>query len=441
MKRKKWPAALMGLLLLMFAVLPATAFGADAANSGTVELKLKSGQPSMQINGQTSAILAPYETSGTTMVPLRVITEAFKAGIDYQKGVIRLKYNDRNVVLTIGSKDVTVNGTVKQVAVAPVLVNNSTFVPLRVIVEAFGAKVDWNQTTKAITITGSLQSEALKRIGSSYEGYSIKDPKSYGLTDFSSVGSFAAWSNEDMTTELVITTDIVDQTFTSSELRQQLKDSWFEEDEQSIAEQTVTVNGTAFETIYSVFEDSVVQYRTAQKGDMVYTAFVVTDGSSASDLAPYEELLNSLTLSFDKATAADIVVPGDVHADYGDSVTAVVPGYWAGSSYDQEGGDFYLFHDGYFSISLLDEEDTADFEQEDDIAASELVPLPSIKISGKNAEVYKQENEEENGTNYFIFVENGSQLIVIQYFIGNGQREQGNLQDVQRVLSSIQIKA
>ena len=47
----------------------------------------------------------------------------------------------------------TVNGQVEQLDVAPVIHNGHTYLPLRAIAEALGAKVDWIAETKGITLT------------------------------------------------------------------------------------------------------------------------------------------------------------------------------------------------------------------------------------------------------------------------------------------------
>ena len=57
------------------------------------------------------------------------------------------------IKLTIGSKTAYVNGEPKELLQAPVAINGTTMVPVRFISEAFGYNVGWNQTTKTVTIT------------------------------------------------------------------------------------------------------------------------------------------------------------------------------------------------------------------------------------------------------------------------------------------------
>ena len=56
------------------------------------------------------------------------------------------------VTVQIGSDVMTVNGEVEQLDVVPVIHNGHTYLPLRAIAEALGAKVDWIAATKGITL-------------------------------------------------------------------------------------------------------------------------------------------------------------------------------------------------------------------------------------------------------------------------------------------------
>ncbi len=59
---------------------------------------------------------------------------------------------DTKVVLQIGNKNVVVDGKPFTNDVAPILVGDRTLVPLRVIIEALGGSVDWDEVTRTVTI-------------------------------------------------------------------------------------------------------------------------------------------------------------------------------------------------------------------------------------------------------------------------------------------------
>lgn len=60
--------------------------------------------------------------------------------------------NMKNVVMTISSKEVIVNNNIVTIDAAPYVKQNRTFVPIRALVESFGATVDWNDKDRTVTI-------------------------------------------------------------------------------------------------------------------------------------------------------------------------------------------------------------------------------------------------------------------------------------------------
>lgn len=97
----------------------------------------------------------PVIINGTTMVPMRDIFEALNSNVTWDsstKSVSATKGN-KAVKLTVNSVNAEVNGKFKVLSEAPYInENNTTMVPLRFISEALGADVDWNGETKVITI-------------------------------------------------------------------------------------------------------------------------------------------------------------------------------------------------------------------------------------------------------------------------------------------------
>lgn len=114
--------------------------------------------------GSTSAIVGgniveldapPFIENGTTLVPIRFISETFGATVEWNDAlkVITIRYGSRAITLQIGSTVAIVDGNINNLSVAPKIQNNRTYVPLRFISEAFGAQVEWEGQTKTITIT------------------------------------------------------------------------------------------------------------------------------------------------------------------------------------------------------------------------------------------------------------------------------------------------
>jgi len=99
---------------------------------------------------------------GRTVVPIRAIVEALGGTISWD-GVARkvtIKLKGKIIELWIDNPKAKVNGIGKWIDpnnhnVKPIIVNNRTMLPLRFVAESLGCTVDWNGTTRTITITYS----------------------------------------------------------------------------------------------------------------------------------------------------------------------------------------------------------------------------------------------------------------------------------------------
>ncbi|MBP8707484.1 MAG: copper amine oxidase N-terminal domain-containing protein, partial [Caldisericia bacterium] len=91
----------------------------------------------------------------TTFVPLRFISEAFGSKVEWQnvgKGRIIITLKEKIIILNIGSKEATINGTSYTLLAPPEIKNGRTFVPVRFISEGLGAEVLWNAQYQEVTI-------------------------------------------------------------------------------------------------------------------------------------------------------------------------------------------------------------------------------------------------------------------------------------------------
>lgn len=129
---------------------------APTAEAKNVNISFKVGDSTLSINDKDVTVETPYIVGeGVTLVPVRVISEAFGAGVEWSgdKKEVTVKYGDKTATLTIGSKNMTVNGSdVTALEEAPELNNNTAMVPLRAISELFGATVTWDGATQGITV-------------------------------------------------------------------------------------------------------------------------------------------------------------------------------------------------------------------------------------------------------------------------------------------------
>jgi hypothetical protein len=106
------------------------------------------------VNGSTVSFdQPPIERSGRVFVPLRGVFERLGASVVYDNGLINATGNGRNISLKIGSTLATINGETYSSDVAPFLVGSRTLVPLRFISEALGAAVNYDSGNQTVSIS------------------------------------------------------------------------------------------------------------------------------------------------------------------------------------------------------------------------------------------------------------------------------------------------
>ncbi len=124
-------------------------------------VKIKIGSKTVYVNDKPIQIEAASwidKRSGRAMVPLRVIVEAFGATVEYRyvsfkDERVSIIFNLKRIDLRIGSNIAYIEGLPVKLDAPPVIINGRTFVPIRFIMETFGAKVDWYPFTSEIIIT------------------------------------------------------------------------------------------------------------------------------------------------------------------------------------------------------------------------------------------------------------------------------------------------
>ena len=109
----------------------------------------------IQLNGKEMFFdTDPYFSNGRTMVPLRGIMETFGAtvGWDSATGTIWATKGDIKVEMWNGSNKIRVNGAERELDVSVQVKYNRTHVPVRFIAEIFGAEVNFIQEKNMVTI-------------------------------------------------------------------------------------------------------------------------------------------------------------------------------------------------------------------------------------------------------------------------------------------------
>ncbi|KNY29903.1 stalk domain-containing protein [Pseudobacteroides cellulosolvens] len=101
----------------------------------------------------------PFIDSGTTLVPFRPVFEKLGITINWDAKTKTISASNDELTMTMqaGSKSCNVNGSKKELSVAPKIINGSTYIPLRFISETTKKEVSWDQKTKIIYIGSAEQ--------------------------------------------------------------------------------------------------------------------------------------------------------------------------------------------------------------------------------------------------------------------------------------------
>ncbi len=125
------------------------------------------------------------DKANRTQVPLRVTMEASGCIVtwDNVNKIASVEKNGTVVKVPVGFSYITVNGVVKLNDTAAQIKDGRTYLPIRAVLEAFGANVTWNSTTSNVEVITKVESiinsETINyEDGTTYIGYT-----KYGIPD------------------------------------------------------------------------------------------------------------------------------------------------------------------------------------------------------------------------------------------------------------------
>lgn len=95
------------------------------------------------------------DASGRTLVPLRVTMETYGCEVywDNENSSAIIYKDGVTVVCPIGENSIVVNGETVAIDTAAVIVGSRTYLPIRCVLEAVGATVDWDGATYTVLVT------------------------------------------------------------------------------------------------------------------------------------------------------------------------------------------------------------------------------------------------------------------------------------------------
>ncbi|MBQ4517708.1 MAG: C40 family peptidase [Clostridia bacterium] len=126
-------------------------------------LKLQIGIPNMYVDGQIQEIdpgrgTAPVIQNERTLLPIRMVMETFGAYVLWNEieNKVTIYAGDTTMEFWINNTRATVDGKIFTMDVAPTIINERTFMPLRFIAENMGLNVGWNGINQTVTIEGEI---------------------------------------------------------------------------------------------------------------------------------------------------------------------------------------------------------------------------------------------------------------------------------------------
>lgn len=144
---------------LVFVLAGSSTISSLAAVGNDEVILLNIGKPAMLVSGIEKAIdtdnkVTPILVNDTTLVPIRAIIETFGGKVDWdnKNQKVTITCNNNKVELWINKTSALVNGKKVTVKVAPKSINGRTMVPLKFVSENLGLCVNWEGSTKSISI-------------------------------------------------------------------------------------------------------------------------------------------------------------------------------------------------------------------------------------------------------------------------------------------------
>lgn len=137
------------LSVVMAASLTVPAFAATAAGASRINITLD-GYTLVIPDG-----VSPEMKDGRTMVPIRAVSEALGADVGWDQAArqVTLTRAGVTIVMTVGSKTAYVDGRAVEMDVAPYITSGRTLIPARYVAEFFGQKVGWDGAKRTVSIT------------------------------------------------------------------------------------------------------------------------------------------------------------------------------------------------------------------------------------------------------------------------------------------------
>jgi len=110
--------------------------------------------------GKINLPVEPVIYNDRTLVPLRVLAEIFGANVDWDPdGVVTINYKDDEIMLPINSYTVALNNEPIKIDSPAIIVDSYTMVPLKFLSDYFDVEVEWYEASRVVNI--AIQDEKI----------------------------------------------------------------------------------------------------------------------------------------------------------------------------------------------------------------------------------------------------------------------------------------
>lgn len=150
--------ALVLVMVLLSVSLPAMAAGEQTLilHMDGKQITYKAPPVTIKLNGKEIKSDVPAVIlDDRTLVPIRVISESTGARVDWdaEKYEVTVNTGEKVVKLKIDSKEMIIDGKTTSLEVPAKIINDRTMVPVRAVSEALGLKVDWVASTYTVLLS------------------------------------------------------------------------------------------------------------------------------------------------------------------------------------------------------------------------------------------------------------------------------------------------
>ena len=130
----------------------------DLYDKDSMNLVMTIDKKNYTINGVDKKMdTSPFIKDSRTFVPIRFVMDALNAEINYNESnrEVEISYNDQKMIIPIDKKYIMVNDEKKNIDTAAFIKDSRTFVPIRFVSESLGLSVDYNDSARQVIISGN----------------------------------------------------------------------------------------------------------------------------------------------------------------------------------------------------------------------------------------------------------------------------------------------